>query len=103
MTGGPAHQNRLPDTKTIMFPTFAFALATLALVPAAARADQYDDQVRVQMLATALGNVAGGFSLAVPLQIGGLRQGQSTTYTLTMNDRQRYRLVANCDNDCGDI
>jgi hypothetical protein len=86
-----------------MFRTVLFTLATVALVPAAAHADQYDTQVRVQMLATAIGNVGDGFSLAVPLQIGGLRQGEYTTYTLTMNNSQRYRLVANCDNDCGDI
>src|SRR5689334_8189436 len=86
-----------------MFRSALVALATVALVPAAARADQYDNQVRVQMIATALGNVADGFTLAVPLQIGGLRQGEYTTYTLTMNGSQRYRLVANCDNDCGDI
>jgi len=103
MTGGPAHPNRLTDSEITMFRTAALALATVALVPAAARADQYDNQVRVQMLATAVGNVADGFTLAVPLQIGGLRQGEYTTYTLTMNGSQRYRLVANCDNDCGDI
>ena len=103
MTGGPAHPNRLTDTEITMFRSALVALATIALGPAAARADQYNNQVRVQMFATALGNVADGFTLAVPLQTGGLRQGEYTTYTLTMNGSQRYRLVANCDNDCGDI
>ena len=86
-----------------MFRTVALALATLALVPTAARADQYDSQVRVQMFATAIGAVADGFTLRVPMQIGGLRQGDYTTYTLTMEGNVRYRLVANCDNDCSDI
>jgi hypothetical protein len=86
-----------------MFRTVLFTLATVAMVPAAARADQYDSQVRVQMLATAIGAVADGFSLRVPMQIGGLRQGDYTTYTLTMDGSVRYRLVANCDNDCSDI
>ena len=105
MTGGADPDNRLTDTEIIMFRTVLVTLATVAVtfVPGAARADQYDNQVRVQMFATAIGAVADGFSLAVPLQIGGLRQGEYTTYTLTMNNTQRYRLVANCDNDCGDI
>ena len=86
-----------------MFRSMLAALAALALVPTAARADQYDSQVRVQMFATAMGAVADGFTLRVPLQIGGLRQGDYTTYTLTMDGSVRYRLVANCDNDCSDI
>jgi hypothetical protein len=86
-----------------MFRTFLFALATVALVPAAARADQYDNQVRIQMFATAVGAVADGFSMRVPLEIGSLRQGQYQTYTLQMDGNLRYRLVANCDNDCSDI
>ena len=86
-----------------MFRSALVALATLALVPAAARADQYDSQVRVQMFATAMGAVSDGFSMRVPLQIGGLRQGEYTTYTLTMDGNVRYRLVANCDSDCSDI
>jgi uncharacterized protein YfaP (DUF2135 family) len=86
-----------------MFRTFLFALATVALVPAAARADQYDNQVRIQMFATAVGAVADGFSMRVPLEIGSLRQGQYQTYTLRMDGNLRYRLVANCDNDCSDI
>lgn len=105
MTGGTAPQPAT-DSEVLMFRSSLVALATLAVtvVPAAAaHADQYDSQVRIQMVASAMGAVADGFSMRVPLEIGSLRQGQYQTYTLTMDGNLRYRLVANCDNDCSDI
>ena len=86
-----------------MFRSILFTLGVVALVPAAARADQYDNQVRFQMFATAASTAADGFTMAVPLQIGSLRQGRYTTYTLTTDPNRSYRLVVNCDSDCSDV
>jgi hypothetical protein len=86
-----------------MFRNILFTLGVVALVPAAARADQFDSQVRVQMFATAISSAADGWRLSERLQVGALRQGYYTTYTLTTNENVSYRLVANCDSDCSDI
>jgi IS4 transposase len=86
-----------------MFRSILFTLGVVALVPAAARADQFDSQVRVQMFATAISSAADGWRLNERMQVGALRQGYFTTYTFTTNENVRYRLVANCDADCNDI
>jgi hypothetical protein len=86
-----------------MIRSILFTLGVLAIVPAAAHADQFDSQVRVQMFATAIGSAADGWRLTEQMQVGALRQGYFTTYTLTTSDNLSYRLVANCDSDCSDI
>jgi hypothetical protein len=55
------------------------------------------------MVGRLVGAVADGFTMTDPLQVGALRQGQTMTYTLTLDRSRQYLLVASCDTDCSDI
>jgi hypothetical protein len=77
--------------------------AAIAITPAAARADRFQDQVRAQMIGRLAAAAAGGFTLTDPVQFGALRDGQTMTYTLTLDRNRDYILAASCDTDCTDL
>jgi hypothetical protein len=81
----------------------ATATAAVILAPAAAQADRYQDQVRAQMIGRFTIAASGGYSPTDPVQFGQLRQGQTMTYTLTLDRSRQYILAASCDTDCSDI
>jgi hypothetical protein len=77
--------------------------AAVAIMPTAAHADRFQDQVRAQMIGRLAIASAGGFDLTDPVQFGQLHQGQTMTYTLTLDRDRQYLVAASCDTDCGDI
>jgi hypothetical protein len=86
-----------------MFRSVTIAIATIACLPLTARADQFDTQVRAQMLGYAVGAAFHGYTLGERIQIGSLRQGTSTTFTLEVAAGLEYVLAAACDVDCSDV
>lgn len=83
--------------------SFLAAAALVAILPASVRADQWENQVRIQMIG-ALGVAAShGYALRERMQIGSLRQGQWTVYDIDFSRSRDYVLVANCDADCSDV
>jgi hypothetical protein len=86
-----------------MFRHCLFAAAAIAVLPATARADRWDTQVRAQMVGAVVGAAANGFTLREQVQMGSLRQGQQTTYRVDFAQNREYALVALCDADCRDI
>jgi hypothetical protein len=83
--------------------SFVAAAALVAILPATVRADQWENQVRVQMIGAAGVAAAHGYALRQRVQIGSLRQGQSMVYDIDFSRYRDYVLVANCDADCRDV
>jgi len=83
--------------------TAAATVAAVSLAPAAARADQWQNQVRIQMIGAVGVAAAHGFALREEVQLGVLRQGQAMVYDIDFSRYRDYVLVANCDADCGDV
>jgi hypothetical protein len=81
----------------------AATAAAVAVIPAAAHADRFQDQVSAQISRRLAVAAAGGFSLTDPVQYGALRQGQTSTFTLTLDRNREYILAASCDIDCSDL
>jgi hypothetical protein len=83
--------------------TAAATVAAVSLAPAVARADQWDTQVRIQMIGAIGVAAANGYALREQLQVGALRQGQAMVYDIEFSRDRDYVLVANCDADCSDV
>jgi hypothetical protein len=83
--------------------SFVAAAALVAILPAAVRADQWENQVRIQMIGAVGVAASHGYALRERVQIGALRQGQSMVYDIDFSRYRDYVLVANCDADCSDV
>jgi hypothetical protein len=105
MTGGRLAETDRKRQETTMFrhALIAATAATVAIMPTAAHADRFENQVRAQMLGRLAVAASGGFSLTDPVQFGQLRQGQTMTYTLTLDRNREYIVAASCDTDCRDL
>jgi hypothetical protein len=105
MSGGRLAATGSNDTETTMFRHALLATATAAAVaaPSVAHADRYEDQVRAQMIGKFTVATAAGFTMTDPIQFGALRQGQTMTYTLTLERNREYVLAGSCDTDCSDL
>ncbi len=87
-----------------MFRTALLTAATVAALPTLSlAADRWESQVRLQMLAAVAVSLTQGYTLRDDVQVGSLRQGQSTSFTFTASEGQQYMVVANCDADCRDV
>lgn len=83
--------------------TALVAAAVVIALPLSLRADQWDAQVRLQMLGTAVGAIANGYTLADRMEVGSLRDGGTRSFTVNVRAGVQYLLVANCDADCDDV
>jgi hypothetical protein len=103
MTGGRLAPNQTASEVTMFRRSFIAAAALVAVVPSAVRADQWETQVRVQMIGAVGVAASHGYALREQVQLGSLRQGQAMVYNIDFSRYRDYVLVANCDADCGDV
>lgn len=87
-----------------MIRTTTVALIAALALPSVARADQYENQVRAQMMSTVTTTASrAGYSLDGEMKVGRIRQGERYSYSFDIPTGGEYMLVANCDSDCHDV
>ena len=81
----------------------AFA-AVLCLLQGGVQAqDQFERQVRDQILSAAKSYEAQGFSLSRAIIIGSLDDNREQEHELVGNIGREYVVIGRCDNDCSDL
>ena len=65
--------------------------------------DQFERQVRDQILAAAKSYEAQGFALARAIIVGSLDDNRETTHSIDIVIGREYLVIGRCDNDCSDL
>jgi hypothetical protein len=85
----------------------SLALSTAAVLIASAAAfstqDQWEEQVRAQLRRAASSYEEQGYTMTHRIYTGSLRDGGSTTVTLSLQTGKQYQIIGACDNDCTDL
>ncbi len=90
-------------TKTTIKTAIALVSSVILLTPMVALANQYTDQIRVQLLGAALSLGFGNYNLAYDPYIDTLDSDRSEYLTVNLRGGTSYALVGVCDQDCQDL
>lgn len=75
-------------------------LAVAGIVAASSVAYAQEDQVNSMLYTVNLSLGDFGWVETYQAETGALRSGESSTYTLNLNENREYRIIGVCDEDC---
>jgi len=81
----------------------ALLAPALLAAPASAQENRFEEQVAFQMSVVESFAASLGFSRTHDLLFSSLPEGESETFSLTLDAGRDYRMIALCDEDCSDI